>query len=58
MSEGKKKKLTVSVIGGGPSGSSAAIRLLRKCREKGLDHQVFLFEGKDFEIHYNQCAGV
>jgi flavin-dependent dehydrogenase len=58
MSVGKKKKLTVSVIGGGPSGSSAAIRLLRKCRENDLDHQVFLFEGKDFEIQYNQCAGV
>ncbi|NIO16056.1 MAG: hypothetical protein GTN70_03505 [Deltaproteobacteria bacterium] len=58
MNAVERKKITVSVIGGGPSGSSAAIRLLKRCAEEGLDHRVLLFEGKDFDIHYNQCAGV
>lgn len=49
---------TVAVIGGGPAGCATAIRLARLSRERGLDLRVALIEGKDFERHYNQCAGV
>ncbi len=49
---------TVGIIGGGPGGSAAAIRLMRLSRERGLGIRVVLFEGKDFERHYNQCIGV
>ncbi len=49
---------TVAVIGGGPGGSAAAIRLAQLSRERGLGVRVVLFEGKDFARHYNQCAGV
>lgn len=49
---------TVAIVGGGPGGSSAAIRLMRLSRERGLGIRVVLFEGKDFERHYNQCVGV
>ena len=49
---------TVAVIGGGPGGSAAAIRLAQLSRLRGLGVRVVLFEGKDFERHYNQCAGV
>ncbi len=49
---------TVAVIGGGPGGSAAAIRLAQLSRERQLGVRVVLFEGKDFERHYNQCAGV
>jgi flavin-dependent dehydrogenase len=49
---------TVAVIGGGPSGCATAIRLARLSRERGLGVRVVLYEGKDFDIHYNQCAGV
>jgi flavin-dependent dehydrogenase len=49
---------TVAIIGGGPGGSATAIRLVRLSRERRLDVRVVLFEGKDFERHYNQCVGV
>ena len=49
---------TVAVIGGGPGGCAAAIRLARLSRERDLGVRVVLFEGKDFERHFNQCAGV
>jgi flavin-dependent dehydrogenase len=49
---------TVAIIGGGPSGCATAIRLARLSRDRGLGVRVVLYEGKDFEIHYNQCAGV
>jgi len=49
---------TVAIIGGGPAGSSCAIKLKREARKEGLDIRVVLFEGKDFEFHYNQCVGV
>ncbi len=49
---------TVAIVGGGPGGSATAIRLMRLSRERGLDVRVVLFEGKDFERHYNQCVGV
>lgn len=49
---------TVAVIGGGPGGCAAGIRLAQLSRQRGLGLRVVLFEGKDFERHYNQCAGV
>ncbi len=49
---------TVAIIGGGPSGCATATRLAQLSRERGLGLRVVLFEGKDFERHFNQCAGV
>ncbi|MGB3096424.1 MAG: hypothetical protein WBB46_06820 [Candidatus Deferrimicrobiaceae bacterium] len=49
---------TVAIIGGGPGGSSTAIKLLKLSRERDLGLRVVLFEGKDFERHFNQCVGV
>src|SRR3989304_2192805 len=49
---------TVAIIGGGPSGCATAIRLVHLSRKQDLGLRVVLFEGKDFERHYNQCAGV
>jgi len=49
---------TVAIIGGGPAGCATAIRLARLSRQKNLGMRVILFEGKDFDRHYNQCAGV
>jgi flavin-dependent dehydrogenase len=49
---------TVAIIGGGPGGAATAIRLARLSRERDLRVRIVLFEGKDFERHYNQCAGV
>jgi flavin-dependent dehydrogenase len=49
---------TVGIIGGGPGGSATAIRLKRLSRERDLGIRVVLYEGKDFERHYNQCVGV
>ncbi|HZW37561.1 MAG TPA: hypothetical protein VFF01_11505, partial [Candidatus Deferrimicrobiaceae bacterium] len=49
---------TIGIIGGGPGGSATAIRLMRLSRDRNLGLRVVLFEGKDFERHYNQCVGV
>lgn len=49
---------TVAIVGGGPGGSATAIRLMKLSRERSLSLRVVLFEGKDFERHYNQCVGV
>lgn len=49
---------TVAVIGGGPAGSSFAIKLARLSREINLDINIVLFEGKDFYRHHNQCVGI
>ncbi|HEX8181065.1 MAG TPA: GNAT family N-acetyltransferase [Pyrinomonadaceae bacterium] len=49
---------TVVIIGGGPAGSACAIRLLRGADERGLRLRVLIFEGKDFNVHANQCVGV
>lgn len=46
--------MKICVVGGGPAGCSFAIRFLR--RKRGDD--VYIFEGKDFDLHYNQCIGV
>ncbi len=58
MASGEIDGKTVAIIGGGPSGSATAIRLAQRSRELGKSLRVVLFEGKDFERHYNQCAGV
>ncbi|RMG57048.1 MAG: NAD(P)/FAD-dependent oxidoreductase [Deltaproteobacteria bacterium] len=52
------KILRVAVVGGGPSGTAAAIRLAREGRKRKIPVEVLLFEGKDFDVHYNQCVGV
>ena len=49
---------TIVIIGGGPAGSACAIRLLRGADERGLRLRVLVFEGKDFNVHANQCVGV
>ena len=58
MASKEIRSKTVAVIGGGPSGCATAVRLCHLSRERGLNLRVVLFEGKDFERHYNQCAGV
>jgi len=49
---------TMAIVGGGPAGCATAIRLSQLSRERSLGLRVVLFEGKDFERHFNQCAGV
>ncbi|MDT7604163.1 MAG: hypothetical protein QOF61_2160, partial [Acidobacteriota bacterium] len=49
---------TIVIIGGGPAGSACAIKLLQGARARGLRLQVVIFEGKDFNVHTNQCVGV
>ncbi|MFQ6108304.1 MAG: NAD(P)/FAD-dependent oxidoreductase [Candidatus Aminicenantales bacterium] len=50
----------VVIIGGGPAGSSCAIRLKKLCANKGICPRIILYEGKRFEkkSYYNQCLGV
>jgi flavin-dependent dehydrogenase len=48
---------TVAIIGGGPGGASCAIRLLEQARREDMEIRVVIFEGKDFDRHYNQCVG-
>ncbi len=49
---------TIAIIGGGPAGCATAIKLIREAGKKGIAIQVIIFEGKDFDRHYNQCVGV
>ncbi len=49
---------TIAIIGGGPAGCASAIRLIKEAGKKGIRINVIIFEGKDFERHYNQCVGV
>ncbi len=51
---------TVVIIGGGPAGSSCAIRLKKLSAQKGIHPRIILYEGKRFEKkkYYNQCLGV
>ncbi len=49
---------TIAVIGGGPAGSAAAIKLIKEAAKKRIKVNVVIFEGKDFDHHYNQCVGV
>jgi flavin-dependent dehydrogenase/ribosomal protein S18 acetylase RimI-like enzyme len=49
---------TVVIIGGGPGGATCAIKLLQGAMARGLRLRVLIFEGKDFNVHANQCVGV
>lgn len=49
---------TIAIIGGGPAGCATAIKLIKEAGKKGIAIQVIIFEGKDFDRHYNQCVGV
>ncbi|MGD2091320.1 MAG: hypothetical protein PVH61_34405 [Candidatus Aminicenantes bacterium] len=49
---------TVAIIGGGPAGSACAIKMARLSKEKHLDINIYLFEGKNFHLHHNQCVGI
>jgi flavin-dependent dehydrogenase len=49
---------TVAIIGGGPAGSCCAIKLAQLSKEKKLNLNIHLFEGKDFTRHHNQCVGI
>src|SRR3990167_7702650 len=49
---------TVGIIGGGPGGASCAIKLKKEARKLGKEIRVVLFEGKNFDTHYNQCLGI
>lgn len=49
---------TVVMIGGGPAGAACAIKLLQGAATRGLRLRVLIFEGKDFNVHANQCVGV
>ena len=53
-----KDNSTVAIIGGGPGGASCAIKLLKECKRTGRKIRVVIFEGKDFDHHFNQCVGV
>lgn len=48
----------IAIIGGGPAGTSCAIKLLKEARKVNLKLKVIIFESKDFNHHYNQCVGV
>ena len=49
---------TIAIIGGGPSGASCAIKLLLEAQKENKNIRVVIFEGKDFNFHYNQCMGI
>lgn len=53
-----KPNCTVAIVGGGPGGCACAIRLLNRARAADLPIRVVIYEGKDFDRHYNQCVGV
>jgi len=50
----------VVIIGGGPGGTSTALRLHCLAAQMGYRLEITLVENKQFsgEYHYNQCAGV
>ncbi len=51
---------TIVIIGGGPAGSSCAIKLRQLSQKMGKNLRVVLYEGKRFDqkSYYNQCLGV
>jgi len=55
-----KNKDVVVIIGGGPAGSSCAIKLKKLALQKGINPRIIIYEGKRFEkkSYYNQCLGV
>lgn len=50
----------VVIIGGGPAGSTCAIKLKKLALKKGINPRIIIYEGKRFEkkSYYNQCLGV
>lgn len=52
----------IAIVGGGPSGSFAALHLLRLARQRGLTISVTIFERKNFgrrgPAGCNKCAGL
>ena len=55
-----KDKDVVVIIGGGPAGTSCAIKLKKLAIQEGINPRVIIYEGKRFEkkSYYNQCLGV
>ena len=49
---------TIVIIGGGPAGSSCALKLKQLMAQQNKHNRVVIYENKDFERHYNQCMGV
>jgi flavin-dependent dehydrogenase len=48
----------VAIIGGGPGGTSVALRLLRNAASRGIKLRVTIYEPKHFPRHHNPCMGV
>ena len=52
----------VAIIGGGPAGCFFALQLLRYTHQKGLQVNVTLFEGRNFNVvgpqNCGKCAGI
>jgi len=55
-----KNNDVVVIIGGGPAGSSCAIKLKKLAAQRGINPRIIIYEGKRFEkkAYYNQCLGV
>lgn len=55
-----KDKDVVVIIGGGPAGTSCAIKLKKLASQKGIHPEIYIYEGKRFEkkSYYNQCLGI
>jgi len=49
---------TVAIVGGGPAGSSCAIKLMRLAEKTNTSIRVLIFERKDFSVEQNVCVGV
>jgi flavin-dependent dehydrogenase len=44
-----KDKDVVVIIGGGPAGTSCAIKLKKLSAQKGIHPEIYVYEGKRFE---------